>query len=168
MSMEQRHPLPAIASQSLCHSHPSMRAMLLEQIGEVLPEGRPLVAREVEWPRPVEGEMLVEIAVCSVCHRELDEIEGRTPPAKLPMMMGHHRSAFGKESRVQLLAALLGIELHQPHALVAERQLAVGQQRQQIGVAAAKFDHGLFFDRGWNSGRRLSRSPPSPCARWRC
>jgi propanol-preferring alcohol dehydrogenase len=47
--------------------------------------------QQVELPRPVPGpgEILVRIHVCGVCHTELDEIEGRTPPAKFPVVPGH-------------------------------------------------------------------------------
>ncbi|MEZ6120046.1 MAG: alcohol dehydrogenase catalytic domain-containing protein [Pirellulaceae bacterium] len=33
--------------------------------------------------------MLIRISACGVCHTELDEIEGRTPPSQLPMILGH-------------------------------------------------------------------------------
>ena len=32
---------------------------------------------------------LVKVSTCGVCHTELDEIEGRTPPSRLPMVLGH-------------------------------------------------------------------------------
>jgi len=32
---------------------------------------------------------LIHITRCGVCHTELDEIEGRTPPPKLPVILGH-------------------------------------------------------------------------------
>jgi propanol-preferring alcohol dehydrogenase len=40
-------------------------------------------------PDPQEREILVKVAVCGVCHTELDEIEGRTPPTKIPIIPGH-------------------------------------------------------------------------------
>ena len=45
----------------------------------------------VDLPRPVpgEGELLVRVLACGVCHTELDEIEGRTPPPRLPVVLGH-------------------------------------------------------------------------------
>ena len=33
--------------------------------------------------------MLIKVAACGVCHTELDEIEGRTPPPELPVILGH-------------------------------------------------------------------------------
>ena len=35
------------------------------------------------------GEALVQVAGCGVCHTELDEIEGRTPPPRFPVIPGH-------------------------------------------------------------------------------
>ena len=40
-------------------------------------------------PEPGDGEILVAVSVCGVCHTELDEIEGRTPPPHLPVIPGH-------------------------------------------------------------------------------
>ncbi len=34
-------------------------------------------------------DILVQVSVCGVCHTELDEIEGRTPPTSFPMILGH-------------------------------------------------------------------------------
>ena len=33
--------------------------------------------------------MLIRVSCCGVCHTELDEIEGRTPPPRLPVILGH-------------------------------------------------------------------------------
>ena len=40
-------------------------------------------------PVPSEKEILVEVSACGVCHTELDEIEGRTPPPRFPIILGH-------------------------------------------------------------------------------
>jgi propanol-preferring alcohol dehydrogenase len=40
-------------------------------------------------PTPGPGEVLLRVAACGVCHTELDEIEGRTPPPQLPVILGH-------------------------------------------------------------------------------
>ncbi|CAI8822166.1 zinc-dependent alcohol dehydrogenase family protein [Methylocaldum szegediense] len=66
-----------------------MKAMVLERISTLTENPTPLVL--AEWPKPVprSGELLIHVSVCGVCHTELDEIEGRTPPARLPMILGH-------------------------------------------------------------------------------
>lgn len=66
-----------------------MRAMLLERLGPVTEGSAPL--RRAELPDPVPGphEILLRVRTCGVCHTELDEIEGRTPPPRLPVVPGH-------------------------------------------------------------------------------
>lgn len=66
-----------------------MRAMLLERVTDLDAERRPLVLTDRPRPEPGRGEILVEVGVCGVCHTELDEIEGRTPPASFPVVPGH-------------------------------------------------------------------------------
>ncbi len=66
-----------------------MKAMLLEVCGAMADTPEPLVLRELPPPVPGPGELLVKVEVCGVCHTELDEIEGRTPPPRLPVIPGH-------------------------------------------------------------------------------
>ena len=66
-----------------------MQAMILNRLAPLAENPHPLEL--VDLPRPVAGEnqVLVEVSVCAVCHTELDEIEGRTPPPGLPIVPGH-------------------------------------------------------------------------------
>lgn len=66
-----------------------MRAMLLNRIAPIRESARPLEAADVAAPKPAEGEILIAVAACGVCHTELDEIEGRAAPPKLPVIPGH-------------------------------------------------------------------------------
>ena len=66
-----------------------MRAMILESLCEVKPPQAPLRLVRHSDPVPAPGEILVRVTRCGVCHTELDEIEGRTPPAQLPVIPGH-------------------------------------------------------------------------------
>jgi propanol-preferring alcohol dehydrogenase len=66
-----------------------MKAMILESLGEVKPPRAPLELSRQPEPVPVEGEILLRVTRCGVCHTELDEIEGRTPPPQLPVILGH-------------------------------------------------------------------------------
>jgi propanol-preferring alcohol dehydrogenase len=63
--------------------------MILDRIASLEDDPSPLTLRE--WPTPVpgDGEVLIRVAACGVCHTELDEIEGRTPPPQLPVVPGH-------------------------------------------------------------------------------
>ena len=66
-----------------------MRAMVLSRLVRLDEDPVPLECAELPKPRPEDGEILVRTAVCGVCHTELDEIEGRTPPPSLPVVPGH-------------------------------------------------------------------------------
>ena len=66
-----------------------MRAMVLSSTGSLDRNPAPLQLLERDVPVPGEGELLIRVAVCGVCHTELDEIEGRTPPPQLPVIPGH-------------------------------------------------------------------------------
>lgn len=63
--------------------------MLLERIVPLHDRREPLRLADVPRPSPGPGEVLIRISACGVCHTELDEIEGRTPPPKLPVIPGH-------------------------------------------------------------------------------
>ena len=66
-----------------------MKAMVLNRLGPITENRYPL--EMVDMPQPVlQGhEILIRISACGVCHTELDEIEGRTPPPQLPVVLGH-------------------------------------------------------------------------------
>lgn len=66
-----------------------MRAMILSAVAGMESNDEPLELVEMERPEPADGEILVEVSACGVCHTELDEIEGRTPPPELPVVPGH-------------------------------------------------------------------------------
>jgi len=66
-----------------------MKAMLLTRITDLQQNQRPLELSNLPEPTPREGEMLIKVSACGVCHTELDEIEGRTPPQTLPVIPGH-------------------------------------------------------------------------------
>lgn len=66
-----------------------MKAMVLQQICDLREHPTPLALTDLPVPVPRKGEILVKVAACGVCHTELDEIEGRTPPPRLPVVLGH-------------------------------------------------------------------------------
>jgi len=52
-------------------------------------EQRPLELVDLPDPIPGPDQTLVKVSACGVCHTELDEIEGRVPPSRFPMILGH-------------------------------------------------------------------------------
>jgi len=63
--------------------------MLLRETTSLNQKPHPLSFEEMEEPHTNEGEVLLRVTRCGVCHTELDEIEGRTPPSQLPRVLGH-------------------------------------------------------------------------------
>ncbi len=66
-----------------------MKAMVLKRLCSLKEHRAPLEMAELPDPVPTGEEILVKVSVCGVCHTELDEIEGRTPPPRLPVVLGH-------------------------------------------------------------------------------
>ena len=79
-----------------------MKAMVLRRLCQIEEDPEPLALEHLPVPTPGRNEVLVRVAVCGVCHTELDEIEGRTPPPELPIILGHQAvgrvEALGPES----------------------------------------------------------------------
>jgi alcohol dehydrogenase, propanol-preferring len=75
--------------RSIVRRRTDVRAMFMEKTGSIMPGSEPL--RLIERPLPEIGarDLLLRVSVCGVCHTELDEIEGRTPPPRLPVVPGH-------------------------------------------------------------------------------
>jgi propanol-preferring alcohol dehydrogenase len=68
--------------------------MVLKSITR-LPENRsPLELANLPTPVLQEHDILVKVSACGVCHTELDEIEGRMPPPKFPIVPGHQVIGF--------------------------------------------------------------------------
>ena len=64
-----------------------MRAIVLPRTAPI--EAQPLVETELPTPGPEDNEVLVKVSVCGLCHTDLDEIEGRLTPPRLPVVLGH-------------------------------------------------------------------------------
>ncbi|QPK61868.1 zinc-dependent alcohol dehydrogenase family protein [Methylomonas sp. LL1] len=66
-----------------------MKAMVLERLCNLQENPSPLTPMALPVPVPAENQVLLKVSACGVCHTELDEIEGRTPPPHLPVILGH-------------------------------------------------------------------------------
>ena len=59
--------------------------MAIEGLAYVLTApGRALVAERRTWPSPAEGEALVEVIGCGLCHTDLGYARGQVPTRKPP------------------------------------------------------------------------------------
>ncbi len=65
-----------------------MKAWVIDKISDLTKEDKSLAQKDLPKPEPKEGELLIRVKVCGVCHTELDEIEGRTPPPEFPVVPG--------------------------------------------------------------------------------
>lgn len=63
--------------------------MILDKIYDLSKNKEPLKFANLPDPIPSEKEILIKVSACGVCHTELDEIEGRTPPRHFPVVLGH-------------------------------------------------------------------------------
>lgn len=75
--------------EPITKSEAFMKAMLIHQISDLNRTSTPLRSADIPLPVPAPDELLIRVSVCGVCHTELDEIEGRTTPPKLPVVPGH-------------------------------------------------------------------------------
>ncbi|MBS0001090.1 MAG: zinc-dependent alcohol dehydrogenase family protein [Cyclobacteriaceae bacterium] len=66
-----------------------MKAMQLNRIVDLSENHKPLTSVQLPEPKIIDGEVLIKVTACGVCHTELDEIEGRTPPPSFPVIPGH-------------------------------------------------------------------------------
>ena len=60
-----------------------MRAAVLEEFG------KPLAVQEVELDEPGEGEALVRLVACGVCHTDMYTASGVDPSGYAPAVLGH-------------------------------------------------------------------------------
>ncbi len=75
-----------------------MKAMRLSQTAILDDDATPLSLVDVPDPEPGPDDVVLRVTACGVCHTELDEIEGRTPPPRLPVIPGHE--VVGRVQRV--------------------------------------------------------------------
>jgi len=78
-----------VRERGVGYAEGAMRAFVIDRICDVSAEGGPLRAVSLPEPAPGPGEVLLRLTCSGVCHTELDEIEGRTAPPRLPVVPGH-------------------------------------------------------------------------------
>lgn len=80
-----------------------MKAMVLRRLSRLEENPTPLEMADLPVPEPTPDQIRIRVSCCGVCHTELDEIEGRTPPPRLPVVLGHQVvgrvEAAGREAR---------------------------------------------------------------------
>jgi propanol-preferring alcohol dehydrogenase len=67
-----------------------MRAMVLKEPCPIEAGGKQFLDPAVlPIPAPAPDHLLIRVSVCGICHTEIDEIEGRLVPPKVPIVPGH-------------------------------------------------------------------------------
>jgi propanol-preferring alcohol dehydrogenase len=66
-----------------------MKSWIIDRKVDLKAESAPLKMIDMPVPEPRPGELLLKVRACGVCHTEIDEIEGRTPPPVYPVIPGH-------------------------------------------------------------------------------
>ena len=66
-----------------------MKAMVLKGTHNLSENNTPLELLEIPTPKPAEGEVLIRVLACGVCHTDMDEVEGRVVPPSFPIVPGH-------------------------------------------------------------------------------
>lgn len=90
-----------------------MKAMVLQKLCNLKQNQKPLTLLDLPNPVPAENQMLLKVSACGVCHTELDEIEGRSPPPYLPIVPGHqvvgHVVAMGNQVKNLQIGDRVGV-----------------------------------------------------------
>jgi len=91
----------------------NMKAMILQNITSLSENDRPLLEADLPIPVLNDKEILIKVKTCGVCHTELDEIEGRTPPPQFPVIPGHQVVGevveTGKSCKVHRIGDRVGV-----------------------------------------------------------
>ncbi len=66
-----------------------MKGWVIDRKVDLRNEAVPLKPVDLPVPQPRAGELLIKVRACGVCHTEIDELEGRTPPLVYPVIPGH-------------------------------------------------------------------------------
>jgi propanol-preferring alcohol dehydrogenase len=64
-----------------------MKAMILQRHAAI--EDKPLRMADLTVPAPEDDQVLIKVSACGLCHTDLDTVEGRVRPARLPIVPGH-------------------------------------------------------------------------------
>ena len=90
-----------------------MKAMVLSELCGLEANQSPLELTELQDHIPSANEILIRVSACGVCHTELNEIEGLTPPPRLPIVLGHQVvvriEATGSEANTFRIGHRVGI-----------------------------------------------------------
>jgi len=132
-----------------------MKAAVFERVGS------PLVLEDIPQPRPRQGEVLIKVAACGVCHSDLHVIKGELPYAT-PTVLGHEMAGTVVEAAADVTKVKPGDRVVSTFILACGKcpECVRGRDdlcRDFFAVHRAK---GVFYD----GETRLFRADGSPLA----
>jgi S-(hydroxymethyl)glutathione dehydrogenase/alcohol dehydrogenase len=132
-----------------------MRAAILEGVG------RPRIVEELPDPRPRQGEVLIKVAACGVCHSDLHVIKGELP-SPTPTVLGHEMSGVVVETAPDVTGVKPGDRVVSTFILPCGHCDACNRGRDDlcINFFTVHRSKGVLYD----GETRLHRSDGSPLA----
>ncbi|MCP5395278.1 MAG: alcohol dehydrogenase catalytic domain-containing protein [Sphingomonadaceae bacterium] len=70
--------------------------------------GEPLRMELLDLDGPRDGEVLVEIMACGLCHTDLSQIEGKAAPFPFPVVVGHEGAGIVRETGAGVTSVAVG------------------------------------------------------------
>ena len=151
-----------------------IRAAVLEEFGA------PLEVQELELAEPRQGEVLVRLVACGVCHTDLYTASGADPSGYFPTVLGHEGAGVVEQVGEAVTSLSPGdhvVTLFSPqcrecvHCRSERTNLCLAirdMQGQGLSRTERPGSHGTASRSGTSWARRPSRSARScPRSRWR-
>ena len=132
-----------------------MKAAIFEGVG------RPLVIEDIPQPRPRQGEVLIKVAACGVCHSDLHIIKGELPYLT-PTVLGHEMSGVVVEVAPDVTSVKPGDHVVTTFILPCNKCAACYRGRDDLceNFFAVHRAKGVFYD----GETRLHRGDGTPLA----
>ena len=132
-----------------------MKAAVFERVGS------PLVIEDIPEPKPRQGEVLIKVAACGVCHSDLHVIKGELP-YPTPTVLGHEMSGIVVEVAPDVTNVKPGDRVVSTFILPCGRCNACARGRDDLceNFFAVHRAKGVFYD----GETRLHRQDGTPLA----
>ncbi len=132
-----------------------MKAAVFENVGS------PLVIEDIPVPKPRQGEVLIKVAACGVCHSDLHVIKGELP-YPTPTVLGHETSGIVVEVASDVTNVKPGDRVVSTFILPCGRCPSCARGRDDLceNFFAVHRAKGVFYD----GETRLQRGDGSPLA----
>jgi len=111
-------------------------------------ETAPLLLENIRKPRPANGQVLVRVLVCGVCHTDLHIAEGDIHPPKLPITLGHQAVGIVESLGHKVTSVDVGARVGIPWLFSACKKCEFCLRGEENLCPKARFT-GFHFDGGF-------------------